>query len=78
VDLAVDHHGNVIVPDVGNRRIRIISVDGEVRTLAGSGLDGSKDGPPLEASPSPDAPTTVATRPSGPIRLIRPPIASDT
>jgi len=42
--VAVDYHGNVLVADVENQRIRIISPDGDVSTLAGSGTKGLRDG----------------------------------
>ena len=41
----VDPAGNVLVADAGNLRIRKVSSDGTVTTLAGNGLPGSVDGP---------------------------------
>jgi DNA-binding beta-propeller fold protein YncE len=42
--LAVDAGGNVIVTDTGNERIRMITPQGQVSTLAGTGVQGHADG----------------------------------
>jgi len=42
--IAVDSAGTVYVSDTGNHRIRTISREGKVSTLAGSGKEGSGDG----------------------------------
>jgi streptogramin lyase len=47
--IAIDRQGNIYVADRGNHRIRKISADGIVSTLAGSGTHGNKDGNPSEA-----------------------------
>jgi streptogramin lyase len=47
--IALDKSGNLIIADTSNNRIRKLSVDGKVTTLAGSGAVGQKDGPALEA-----------------------------
>jgi len=43
--VAVDHDGYVYVADTGNHAIRVISPDGYVQTLAGTGIPGYIDGP---------------------------------
>jgi len=47
--LAVDKQGNVLVADTLNHRIRKISVNGQISTLAGTGQKGFRDGPALRA-----------------------------
>lgn len=42
--LAIDSEGNIYVADTGNHRIRKISPEGEVVTLAGTGTQGFGDG----------------------------------
>lgn len=48
--IAVDGIGNVYVGDRGNHKIRKISPDGVVSTLAGSGVSGAADGTGAAAS----------------------------
>jgi ABC-type branched-subunit amino acid transport system substrate-binding protein/sugar lactone lactonase YvrE len=48
-DVAVTSRGVLYVADAGNDRIRAISLDGMVTTLAGSGRRGFKDGSPEQA-----------------------------
>ena len=50
VDVAADASGNAFFSDLGNHRIRRLSVDGDVSTYAGSGSAGWKDGPAASAS----------------------------
>jgi sugar lactone lactonase YvrE len=49
IGVAIDPAGRVIVADAYNDRIRAITPDGSVVTLAGSGRRGSMDGPAGEA-----------------------------
>ena len=47
--VALDGSGNVIVADRANHAIRAITPDGTVTTIAGDGVEGSRDGPCAEA-----------------------------
>ncbi len=48
--VAIDRDGNILIADYGNNRIRRLSKEGVVFTLAGNGQFGSQDGPALKAS----------------------------
>jgi len=48
--IAVDANGNVYVSELGNKRVRKISPDGIVSTLAGTGITGTNDGPGATAT----------------------------
>ncbi len=47
--LAIDSRGTLYVADTGNHAIRSIAPDGTVRTLAGTGAPGDRDGPAAQA-----------------------------
>ena len=65
--LAVSASGDIYVADTANRRIRKVSPDGVVTTLAGSGDVGDKDGAGTSAEFS--APGRMALSPSGDLYL---------
>ena len=50
VGVAVDKDGNVYVADTYNDRVRVVSKDGVVKTLAGAGRPGYADGDALSAA----------------------------
>ena len=61
--LAVDDEGNLYVADTGNNRVRKVTKEGVVTTLAGDGTAGFRDGPAREAQF--DAPVGVAVDKEG-------------
>jgi DNA-binding beta-propeller fold protein YncE len=63
IGVAVDEEGCVYVVDSGGNRIRRISPDGAVSTVAGSGVAGYADGPAAEAEFW--YPTDIAVGPGG-------------
>lgn len=63
VGVAVDKDGNVYVADTYNDRVRVITKDGVVKTLAGNGATGNADG--ASASASFDTPCGVAVSEAG-------------
>ena len=48
--MAADTLGNIFIADANNRRIRKLSPDGIVTTVAGTGEPGHRDGPAEEAT----------------------------
>jgi streptogramin lyase len=66
--LALDGDGNVLVADTGNHRIRKITREGVVSTLAGSGRKGAADASGLEATF--DEPTGITVAPSGEVFVL--------
>ena len=63
IGVAVDKLGNVYVADTYNDRIRVITVDGQVKTLAGGAAPGYQDGLALAALF--DTPCAVAVNDQG-------------
>src|SRR6266568_3611768 len=61
--LAIDGKGNVYVSDRGNHAIRVVTANGDIRTLAGSGKEGNADG--VGAAASFKQPIAVAVDKSG-------------
>jgi uncharacterized protein (TIGR03437 family) len=49
-DLAVDATGNVYISDSSGGRVRVVSTDGKVNTIAGGGSSNDDGGPALSAS----------------------------
>jgi len=66
--VAVDGMNNVFVADRNNRRIRVITPDGDVKTLAGSGAVGLADGAGDAAQFT--QPTSIAVSPAGDVYVI--------
>ncbi len=79
-DISLDSKGNLIVAEYRNRVIRRVSPSGDVETLAGSGKQGSDDGPaalatfrsPVSAAEGPDGTVYVVDGYASTIRAISP------
>jgi sugar lactone lactonase YvrE len=48
--VAADRHGNVYVLERGGHALRVVTPDGKIRTLVGTGKKGAKNGPGRQAS----------------------------
>jgi sugar lactone lactonase YvrE len=66
--VAIDSLNNIYVADRNNRRIRVITPDGDVKTLAGSGAVGLADGTGDAAQFT--QPTSIAVSPQGDVYVI--------
>jgi len=66
-NLALDTDGNLFVCDGGNYKLRRVSPDGQVTTVAGSGIRGSVNGPGHKAQF--DGPTGIGITSAGDILL---------
>jgi sugar lactone lactonase YvrE len=66
--IALDRDGSLLVADSGNHRIRRLSPDGMVTTVAGSGEEGVSDGP--AASATFRTPVDIAVGPDGTIYVV--------
>ncbi|HEU4595859.1 MAG TPA: NHL repeat-containing protein [Pyrinomonadaceae bacterium] len=64
VGVAVDREGRVFVADTYNDRIRVVTKEGEVKTVAGAGVPGYADGDALSAALF-DTPCGVAVNEAG-------------
>jgi sugar lactone lactonase YvrE len=78
--LAVDGKGNVYVSDRGNHAIRIVTSNGDIRTVAGNGNEGNADGvgpaasfkQPIAVAVDKSGSVYIADRDNHVIRLIDP------
>ena len=66
--VAADFQGNVYISDTENERIRVVTPDGIINTVAGTGTSGFKDGPALQAEFS--SPYGIAVDASGSVYIV--------
>ena len=66
--VATDAYGNVYIADTENERIRKVTPDGIINTIAGNGTQGFKDGPALQAEFS--SPSGIAVDASGSVYIV--------
>ena len=58
--IAVSKDGTLLIADTGNHRLRRVTLDGAVSTIAGTGEDTERDGSPLDAAFA--EPTAITVR----------------
>ncbi len=63
--VAVDGYGNVYIADTENERVRVVTPDGIINTIAGNGTESFADGPALQAEFS--SPSGIAVDAAGSI-----------
>lgn len=64
-DVSLDPAGLILIADTGNNRVRVIDLDGRVRTLIGTGANANSGDGGLASAAAIAAPEFVHARPSG-------------